>query len=108
MKNTTPLTFIRIFHRWSGLFLIVFIALKILSGYVIAGQLGILSNRVGYLIHYAKVVDIPLLFLFIFHSIYGVYKIVQRKVKDKVGFFLIATFLALLLYITAILFIYIF
>lgn len=73
------IVFVHRFHRWSGLFLIILVGTKMISGYTIAGNLSIFDPPVGYKIHYAKWVDIPLLFFFIFHALYGIFKILMTK-----------------------------
>ncbi len=108
MKKLTLIIFVRIFHRWSGMFLIVFVGLKILSGYVAAGNLGFLNQETAYHIHYALWVDLPLLFLFIFHSFYGLFKILNQYYSSKQRLlFNIITLLAMVLFILGVIFIYI-
>jgi succinate dehydrogenase/fumarate reductase cytochrome b subunit len=109
MKNITPVIFVRFFHRWSGILLIVFVGLKIVSGYVAAGNLEVLNQETAYRIHYALWVDLPLLFLFIFHSCYGIFKILKQYFSRKQHLlFYIMTLLALVLFVLAVIVIYIF
>ena len=107
MEKFSPIVFVRLFHRWSGIFLILFVGLKILSGYVAAGNIEVLSQEMAYRIHYALWIDIPLLFLFIFHSLYGLFKIINPYVgKNKITVFWIITSLAIVLFLVALIFIY--
>lgn len=99
---------IRVFHRWSGLFLIVFLGLKILSGYTMGGHNAPISAEAAYKIHFSPWVDIPLLFLAVFHASYGILKIMLAgKIKNKDRTFVMTNVLAFLVLFVAILFIYI-
>ena len=106
MKRFTPIIFVRLFHRWSGILLIVFVGLKILSGYSVTGEMGIFSQKTAYRIHLADWVDGPLLFLFIFHSLYGLFKIVNQYLgKGRTTVFWVFTSLAVVLFLLALIFI---
>ena len=56
------------FIRFSGPLLLILVGLKILSGYSLVGQIQArwLSN-----LHINKTLDVLLLFVFIFHALYG-------------------------------------
>lgn len=96
--------FIRAFHRWSGMLLIGFVALKILTGYTISGQIAPFSTEAGYRIHFSPWVDVPLLVLFVLHASYGVLKILlARNVKNRTGAFVWTNVLAGLIIALAIL-----
>jgi succinate dehydrogenase/fumarate reductase cytochrome b subunit len=60
--------FVWLFHRISGLILIVLIGVKIISGYAFTGEID--APGVEFL-HGNNTVDIFILFLFTFHSLYG-------------------------------------
>jgi succinate dehydrogenase/fumarate reductase cytochrome b subunit len=108
MKSNTPSVLIRIFHRWSGLLLIIFVSLKLLSGFIIAGDLDILNLSTGYRIHYAKFVDIPLIFFFIFHALYGILKIIMsRGIRNKMMAFTVTTIFGIVIFIISVIYIYI-
>ncbi len=68
-----PSIFIKQFHRYSGLVLILLVGLKIFSGYILTQQIE-MDGKVGVLLHFAKWIDIPLIILFTVHSVYGVIK----------------------------------
>ena len=57
-------------QRISGLMLMVFVGLKILSGYVLSGEID-LGGPVGET-HVHKLVDIPILLLFLYHTLNGI------------------------------------
>ena len=98
---------IRFFHRWTGLLLIVFVGLKIISGYAIVGNLAILNPETGYHIHYALWIDIPLMLIFIFHAAYGILKInIPKNNEKKRKAFIITNCLALLVLTVAMIGIY--
>ena len=70
--------FIWLFHRISGLVLVVLIGIKILSGYAVTGDINWTSVDV---LHTNRVIDVSILFLFVFHSLYGI-----RTVLIDLGF----------------------
>ena len=70
------------FVRFSGPLLLILVGLKILSGYSLVGriQASWLSN-----LHINKTLDLLLLFIFIFHALYGLrlFLIDLRMVKQE-------------------------
>lgn len=71
-KHRRFIMFVWLFHRVSGVALLVLMALKIITGLATAGRLGPqMQNSLG-LWHQARVLDIPLLFFFLYHGLYGV------------------------------------
>lgn len=87
MKPATPIQFVRSFHRWSGVLLILLIGLKMISGFNAAGQIQWMPVSLAYRLHYAVWIDIPLMFLFIAHAFYGLYKMVQTQKTNRVSLF---------------------
>lgn len=65
--------FIWLFHRISGLALILLIGVKILSGYALTGDIELSPTDEW---HINRAIDIAVLFLFIFHSFYGIRTII--------------------------------
>ena len=63
--------FVWVFHRISGLILIFLIGFKMYSGFGVAGALG--EDVVPYwtTLHSNLGVDLAVIFLFIYHSLYG-------------------------------------
>ena len=57
------------FIRFSGPLLLILVGLKILSGYAVVGKIGEASRLSG--LHQNRALDILLLFVFIFHALYG-------------------------------------
>jgi succinate dehydrogenase/fumarate reductase cytochrome b subunit len=57
------------FLRFSGPLLLILVGLKILSGYALVGRI----NEVFWLstLHENRILDLLLLFVFIFHALYG-------------------------------------
>lgn len=87
------------FIRFSGPVLFVLVGLKILSGYVLVGRvqgLPWLSN-----LHESRTLDILLLFLLIFHALYGIrlFLIDLGMVKRERFFFWAATIISATLFI---------
>jgi succinate dehydrogenase/fumarate reductase cytochrome b subunit len=68
--------FVWIFHRVSGLVLIALIATKIITGFALDGRWGDSLATSCTLAHKSPFVDMPLLFLFALHSMYGIRTIV--------------------------------
>lgn len=60
-----------VFHRVSGVLLILFLALKFITGFALNKQFGQGSIETFRSLHNNVIFDLPLLFLFIFHSAYG-------------------------------------
>ena len=67
--------FIWLFHRISGVALIVLFGLKLVSGYFL--YTGGAKPDLALLLHTHKVVDVLIIVLFTFHSIYGVRTIIM-------------------------------
>ena len=63
--------FVWIFHRISGLILILLIGFKMYSGFGVAGSMG--EDKIPYWteLHSNLAVDMIAIFLFIYHSLYG-------------------------------------
>ena len=57
------------FIRFSGPLLLILVGLKILSGYASVGKLDGIPWLLG--LHQNRILDILLLFVFIFHALYG-------------------------------------
>jgi succinate dehydrogenase/fumarate reductase cytochrome b subunit len=57
------------FIRFSGPLLLILVGLKILSGYAVVGKAGRITWLSG--LHQNQTLDFLLLFLFIFHALYG-------------------------------------
>lgn len=84
--------FIWNFHRISGIGLIILISLKILTGFSMIGKITIMDSSLSHSIHVNPWLDIPILFLFIFHALYGLFKIFSRimeRDKHKMLFFIL-------------------
>lgn len=106
MKSTTLIQIVRHFHRWSGIALILLVGAKILTGFNAAGNIQILPISRAYQFHLSIFIDILLLFLFIGHALYGLFKMVQGKVKNKVMVFLWMNVIGLLIFSLSIVFVY--
>ncbi len=57
------------FIRFSGPFLFILVGLKILSGYAMTGKIQAATWLTN--LHLSKSLDFSLIFLFIFHALYG-------------------------------------
>ena len=58
------------FLRFSGPLLLILVGLKILSGYALVGKINGIPWLLG--LHQNRALDILLLFIFIFHALYGI------------------------------------
>jgi len=64
--------FVWLFHRISGIALLILMTVKVATGLATAGRFGPhVQNSLG-LWHQARVLDIPLLFFLLYHGFYGV------------------------------------
>ena len=66
------------FIRFSGPLLLILVGLKILSGYSLVGKIDGISWLSG--LHQNRILDFLLLFVFIFHALYGL-----RLFPDRFG-----------------------
>ena len=96
--------FIWLFHRISGIILIVLVGIKILSGYSLTGEIdwaGIDD------FHTSRIVDVSILFLFIYHALYGIRTVlIDLGIKKVRLLFWLFTLSALLLFCLSVYFIY--
>jgi succinate dehydrogenase/fumarate reductase cytochrome b subunit len=107
MKETTPAVLIRHFHRWSGLALILLVTAKLISGFRLSGSIGLPKEATANWMHFSDWVNTPLVFFFLFHASYGVLKVLMsRGVQKKVRAFVIANAVALLLFVSYIVFVF--
>jgi succinate dehydrogenase/fumarate reductase cytochrome b subunit len=107
MKETTPAIVIRHFHRWSGLLLILLVGAKLLSGFRLAGVIPFPAETAANRLHFSRWVDIPLVFCFVFHSTYGILKVLMSGgVKKKGRAFVIANAVALAVFALCVLFVF--
>jgi succinate dehydrogenase/fumarate reductase cytochrome b subunit len=84
MAKMIPAEWIRLFHRWSGLALILFVGLKIVTGFTSTGAFRLFSEETAIRLHAALWTDIPLVLLFVFHSSYGILKMAMaRGIRNK-------------------------
>ena len=74
-----PVEWIRHVHRTTGLFLILFVAAKLVSGFALSGGLKGLDGATASWFHFSRWVDVPLVLLFLLHAAYGVLKIGLSK-----------------------------
>jgi len=95
-----PSAIIRPAHQWTGILLIFFIGVKMLSGLNFTGAIDIFDVRTASWFHFSKWIDIPLLFLFCFHAAYGLLRLFIGKVQKKWLAFFIASGIALALFLT--------
>lgn len=67
--------FVRNFHKYSGLLLILLVSLKLLTGFETQQKLGLLPGVLALRWHTRLWIDLPLTALFLFHASYGLFKI---------------------------------
>jgi hypothetical protein len=95
MKDATPVQIIRHVHRWSGLLLILFAGMKMLSGLRLAGAVPFPGEAAAHWMHFSRWVDVPFLLFFTVHAAYGILRIRMAAVRNKVRAFTIASVAAL-------------
>ncbi|MBN2371435.1 MAG: hypothetical protein JXO72_13210 [Vicinamibacteria bacterium] len=92
--------FVWIFHRVSGVILIVLMGIKITTGFGILGRFGAGAIEAMRSLHREPALDLPLLFLFIYHALYGLRTIlIDMGLKKERPLFWISTILGALLFI---------
>ena len=103
MRDQTVLAAIRSLHRWSGLCLFPFLAIKIVTGFSITGSLNLFSTSRAVFLHLALWIDIPLILLIMVHATYSVLKIrLGKGIAHKTRAFCIANGIALILFLGAV------
>jgi succinate dehydrogenase/fumarate reductase cytochrome b subunit len=91
--------FVWVFHRISGILLIIFIGMKFFTGFGLDKQFGQAKVEFFRPIHNNHPLDLILLFLFLFHSLYGMRTIIyDLGVKKERLLFWCATLTGLLLF----------
>lgn len=91
--------FIWIFHRVSGVILIVLMGIKIATGFGIMGRFGAGAIEPMRALHRELALDLPLLGLFVYHAIYGLRTIlVDLGLRKEKPLFWISTLLGALLF----------
>ncbi|MBN2103118.1 hypothetical protein JW835_03660 [bacterium] len=102
MKSAMLIRFVRSFHRLSGILLIVLVGIKMWTGFAMVGTIQWIPRSQAYLIHFAVWIDIPLLFLFIGHAVYGLFNIIKTKIENRVWLFWWMTCIGLLIFIASV------
>jgi succinate dehydrogenase/fumarate reductase cytochrome b subunit len=89
------------FIRFSGPLLLLLVGLKILSGYALVGKIETGSWLSG--LHQNKTFDFILLFLFIFHALYGLrlFFIDLGMVKQEKSLFWVFTIISIGLFVSS-------
>ena len=86
-----PMEWIRHVHRATGLLLILFVGVKLVSGFALSGGVKGLDGATASWFHFSRWVDVPLVFLFLMHAAYGVLKIRLSRGIRRPGLALILT-----------------
>ncbi len=91
--------FVWIFHRVSGLVLIVLIGFKIVTGYGILGRYGASSIESMRLMHRSPLLDLLVAGLFVYHALYGLRTcLVDLGIRGEKIMFWLFTFLGAVLF----------
>lgn len=98
MKDATSVQIIRQVHRWSGLMLILFAGMKMLSGLRLAGAVSFPWEAAAQWMHFSRWVDVPFLLLFTVHAAYGILRMRMAALRNKVRAFVVASAAALALF----------
>jgi succinate dehydrogenase/fumarate reductase cytochrome b subunit len=92
--------FVWIFHRVSGVILILLMGVKIVTGFGIMGRFGADSIEPMRLLHRDPVIEISLLFLFVYHAVWGLRTIlVDLGLRREKSLFWIALLIGTLVFI---------
>lgn len=96
------------FHQYSGLLLILLVGLKLFSGFEVHQKFGLLLGKQAMRWHTRAWIDLPLIFFFLFHASYGIFKIFMvRGMASRGRAFVFASLVPGLLFFLAIFFIYV-
>ena len=95
MKDADSVVFVRHVHRWSGLLLILFAGMKMVSGLRLAGAAPFPGEAAAHWMHFSRWVDVPFLLLFSVHTAYGILRIRFHAIRNKVRAFTAASAAAL-------------
>lgn len=91
--------YVWLFHRVSGILLFVLIGLQIVTGYVLGGELKTPWQKAFASIHRIQALNLLILFLFIYHALYGLRTIlIDLGVKKEKFLFWFFTVLGLLIF----------
>jgi len=108
MEPRAQVAFVRSFHRYSGLLLIVLVVLKLFTGFESHQKFGLLSGIQALRWHTRAWIDLPLTFLFLFHASYGILKIFMvRGIANRPRAFALANLLPGFLFLLILVFVYV-
>jgi succinate dehydrogenase/fumarate reductase cytochrome b subunit len=109
MEPRAQAAFVRGFHKYSGLLLILLVGLKLFSGFEAHQKFGLIPSIQAMRWHTRAWIDLPLTFLFLFHASYGILKIFMvRGITKRVRAFALANLVPGLLFVLAVVFINVF
>ncbi|MDM7925199.1 MAG: hypothetical protein QUS35_04185 [bacterium] len=95
MKDADSVLIVRHVHRWSGLLLILFAGVKMVSGLRLAGAAPFPGEAAARWMHFSRWVDVPFFLLFSVHAAYGLLRMRMASVRNKVRAFAAASAAAL-------------
>lgn len=98
MKDADSVLIVRHIHRWSGLLLILFAGMKMVSGLRLAGAAPFPGEAAAQWMHFSRWVDVPFLLLFTVHASYGLLRMRMASVRNKVRAFTAASASALVVF----------
>lgn len=91
--------FVWLFHRISGILLFILIGLQIVTGYVLNGELKSPWEKAFASVHRIQAINLLILFLFIFHALYGLRTIlIDLGIKKEKYLFWFFTILGVLVF----------
>lgn len=94
--------FVWLFHRISGIVLFILIGLQIITGYVLGGELKTAWQKAFANMHRAQAINLSILFLFIFHALYGLRTIlIDLGIKKEKFLFWFFTILGILIFLAS-------
>jgi len=108
MEPRAQAAFVRSFHKYSGLLLILLVGLKLFSGFETHQKFGLLPGIQAMRWHTRAWIDLPLTLLFLFHASYGILKISMiRGIGNRGRAFLCANLVPGILFLLSLAFIYV-
>jgi len=107
MKPQARAAFVRNFHKYSGLLLILLVSMKLFTGFESREKFGLLPAIGAMRLHTLTWIDLSLTLLFLFHASYGIFKIfLVRGISKRARAFVLTNLVPGVLFLLVFLFVY--
>ncbi len=107
MRPQAQAAFVRTWHKYSGLLLILLVGTKLFTGFESRGKFGLLPAAQAIRWHTPLFLDLSLTFLFLFHASYGIFKIfLVRGIAKQGRAFVLANLVPVIIFLLVSIFVY--